>query len=547
MCLQIEIAYSVPEQTKRVAQAAFPRGNRYMQMRDELGTLFTDSDFVALYPRRGQPGVAPWRLALVSVFQFLENLSDRQAADAVRARIDWKYAMGLELSDPGFNFSVLSEFRDRLVSGKAEQLLLDKMLTLFQEKNLLKARGKQRTDSTHLLACIRAMNRLELVVETLRAALNSLTTLAPDWLGSVAPAQWHARYDLRAEQARLPTGEKARKEYAQTVGEDGLLLLSLLEGQPPAFQELETVQTLRQVWKRHFARSETGSVLWRGDADLGRAATAIESPYDTEARHSNKHDLSWTGYKVHLTETCDEQLPHLITNVHTTVATTQDVACTQDIQQELADKALLPARHIVDAGYVDARLLVESQQKHDIDLFGPTRINPSWQAREGGYDQSQFHIDWDKQQATCPEGKVSIWWGPTCAKPEAPPQVTARFSRSDCAACPNRAKCVRSGAGRPRALVLPERECFEALQETRMRLTTQEGRTEYKKRAGIEGTLSQGVRLCDLRHARYRGLNKTHLQNVVTAAGLNVLRVINHLNGLPLTPTRKSRFARLAA
>src|SRR5207248_1613896 len=127
---------------------------------------FEDENFVQLYPKRGQPGIAPWRLALVTVLQFLENLSDRQAADAVRARIDWKYALGLELTDPGFDFSVLSEFRNRLVTGKAEQLLFDTMLQLFQEKNLLKARGRQRTDSTHILACIRVMNRLELVTET---------------------------------------------------------------------------------------------------------------------------------------------------------------------------------------------------------------------------------------------------------------------------------------------------------------------------------------------------------------------------------------------
>ena len=229
MSLRPQVIQPVPDQTLLVARAAFPKGSLYMKMRDELGTLYSDEDFVALYPKRGQPAFAPWRLALVTVMQFVENLTDRQAAEAVRARIDWKYALGLELTDPGFDFSVLSEFRGRLVAGNTEQFLLDRMLEIFKGKKLLKARGHQRTDSTHVLAAIRVMNRLELVTETLRAVLNDLATVAPDWLGPIAPAEWQERYSQRAEQSRLPQGEKARREYAERVGRDGVMLLKLLE------------------------------------------------------------------------------------------------------------------------------------------------------------------------------------------------------------------------------------------------------------------------------------------------------------------------------
>ena len=466
MCLQIETAFSVPEQTQRVVEAAFPNGSLFIHMRDELGTLFTDSDFVDLCPKRGQPGLAPWRLALITVMQFVENLSDRQAADAVRSRIDWKYALGLELTDPGFHYSVLSEFRSRLVANDATQMLLDKMLLHLRDEKLLKARGRQRTDSTHILAAIRVLNRLELVTETLRAALNELATVSPHWLKSVAPADWHAGYSLRAEQTRMPSGEQARREFAEMVGRDGCLLLkaldahkdqskiehNLAEEEKPDLHTLAVVQTLRLVWDRHFTRSEAGEILWHADAELARAATAIESPYDPEARHSNKHDLSWTGYKVHLTETCDPELPRIITNVHMTVATTQDVSYTANIQQSLADRDLLPQRHLVDTGYVDAQLLVDSQRQHAIELFGPTRFNPGWQAREGGYDQSRFVIDWEKKQATCPERKVSVWWGAdTPAKDHAREcsgsapagqvkgqvRVKVRFSQRDCASCPS--------------------------------------------------------------------------------------------------------------
>jgi transposase len=516
-------------------------------MRDELGSLFTDADFLALYPRRGQPAFSPWRLALVTIMQFVENLSDRQAAEAVRARIDWKYALSLELDDPGFDFSLLSEFRDRLATNNPQSLLLDRMLELLSEKKLLKGRGRQRTDSTHVLAAIRVMNRLELVTETLRAALNDLATEVPDWLRGIAPAEWYTRYSVRAEQTRLPQGDKARQEFAETVGRDGFRLLDLVTEQKPLRQPLDTVETLRLVWERHFGRSDKGEVIWRPEAQLSKAATSIESPYEPQARHSNKHELCWTGYKVHLTETCEADLPHVITHVYTTEATTQDVSCTAQIQQGLADKELLPDRQLVDTGYIDADLLVSSRETHQVQLLGPPREGQSWQAREGGYDQTKFTIDWDQQQAICPEGKVSSSWGTYETKPYQYRVVKVRFRQSECAVCPSRAQCVRSEGGQSRTLVLPEHAQYEALQRTRGHLSTEEGRSEYKKRAGVEGTLSQGVRRSDLRHCRYIGLAKTHLQHVATAVAMNIIRVTNFLNEVPLAPTRQSRFARLCA
>ncbi len=182
MLLQPQAVYLVPEETVRVAHAAFPHGTPYMHMRDTFGMIYDDQTFAALFPIQGQPAMSPFRLALTTIMQFAENLSDLQAADAVRSRIDWKYALGLELTDPGFDASVLSEFRTRLITGAAEHLLLDTMLTLFREHGLLKGRGKQRSDSTHVLANIRTLNRLECVGTTLRHALNMLALVAPGWL-----------------------------------------------------------------------------------------------------------------------------------------------------------------------------------------------------------------------------------------------------------------------------------------------------------------------------------------------------------------------------
>ena len=184
MSLHPEPIGAIPAETVRVAQAAFPKGTVAMRLRDAVSALYSDADFAAFYPARGQCGLAPWRLALVTIFQFLEQLSDRQAADAVHARIDWKYA--LELTDPGFHFSVLTEFRARLVAGGAEHLLLDRMLDCFKAHGLVRGRGKQRTDSTYVLAAVHDLHLLELVAETLRAALDDLAAIVPDWLRALA-------------------------------------------------------------------------------------------------------------------------------------------------------------------------------------------------------------------------------------------------------------------------------------------------------------------------------------------------------------------------
>ncbi len=184
---------SIPAETMRVARAAYPKGSLAMRLRDEVGGLYQDEQFSALFPSRGQPAEAPWRLAIVVVLQYVEGLTDRQAAEAVRGRIDWKYALGLELSDPGFDASVLSEFRERLVAGQAETLLLDVLLERCKQRGWLKAGGKQRSDSTHVLACVRSLSNLECVGETLRATLDDMARVAPDWLASQITPEWFER------------------------------------------------------------------------------------------------------------------------------------------------------------------------------------------------------------------------------------------------------------------------------------------------------------------------------------------------------------------
>jgi transposase len=518
-----------------------------MQLRDELGTIYTDEQFAALYPASGQFAEQPWRIALVLVMQYMENYTDRQAAEAMRTRIDWKYVLSLELTDPGFDFSVLSEFRQRLLTGGQEEMLLNTLLQLCRQRGWLKERGKQRTDSTHVLAAIRTMNRLECVAETLRAALNSLAVVVPDWLRAQVPLDWYERYGTRTEEYRFPKEASKRQALTEQIGADGWTLLSAIRSaQAPAWLwEVPAVEILRRVWVQQFWMDE-GVLRWRSDQEIPPASLLISSPYDPQAHLSIKRSTVWTGYKVHLTETCDEDLPHLLTHVETTSATTQDKELTADIHQALADKQLLPGEHLMDTGYVDGPHLVNSQQDYGIELLGPVTVDPSWQAKAGhGFDAASFTIDWQTKTATCPQGKKSRKWKPTLDRGETQ-VIRVEFGKSDCLACPCRSQCTTAPSN-PRQLTLRPQAQFEAIQAARQRQQTPEFKERYALRAGIEGTISQGVRAFDLRRSRYIGLTKTHVQHVITATALNVSRLLAWLRGIPLDGTRVSRFAALAA
>ena len=323
MSLRAPLFYLIPEQTVQIAEAAFPKGTPSMRMRDVLGPIYVNSDFAQLFPQDGQPAYAPAQLALVTIMQFAEGLSDAQAADAVRARIDWKYALALALTDSGFDASVLSEFRTRLITGNAELLLFETMLTLFREHKLLKAKGRQRTDSTHVLAAVQTCNRLEGVGESMRHALNVVAAAAPDWLQSWVPTTWFDRYARRFAEYRLPSDKPARYVLAEEIGADGQQLLREVYGAtaPVWVRNLPAVETLRHVWVQQFYASPMDEAIrWRIAEDLPPAPLLISSPYDPEARYSKKRTTEWVGYKVHLTETLDSDTPHLLTNVHTTLA-----------------------------------------------------------------------------------------------------------------------------------------------------------------------------------------------------------------------------------
>jgi transposase len=543
----------VPEATVAAVQDAFPNGNLYVALRAEFGALYDDQLFTDLYPPAGRPvEVAPWRLALVMVMQYIEGLTDRQAADAVRRCMDWKYALSLDLTDPGFDFTLLHDFRHRLLAHEAGQRFLDTLLAACKARGWIKARGTQRTDATHVLAAIRTLHRVECVLEVMHYALNQLSDVAPTWVRQQVPSEWYTRYGLRSDQARLPKDASKREVLARQIGADGYQLLDWVRAADTALglRELPALEALRRIWLQQYYRCTVPGrevLRWRIGDEQPPSAVRIASPYDLEARYSSKRDTHWVGYKVHLTETCDAGQPDLITQLITTPATTPDCVMGPTIHHDLAQRDLLPGTHLLDSGYVDADLLVTAQTMHQIDVVGPPFGSYSRQRRAGqGYDLQAFVLDWDAQQAHCPQGYTSVNWRPG-HDVSGDPVIRIRFDGATCRACPTRLACT-SARGAPRQLTVRLQTHHEAIQTARQRQEMPEFKAQYALRAGVESSLSQGTRRFDLRRSRYMGLARTHLQQLLNATAMNVVRVVAWLWGEPLGERRRKpgHFARLA-
>ena len=253
------------------------------------------------------------------------------------------------------------------------------------------------------------------------------------------------------------------------------------------------------------------------------------------------------GYKVHLTETCNPGQPDLVTPIITTPATTPDCVMGPAIVHDLATRDLLPGTHLLDSGYVDADFLVTAQSQHQVDVVGPAFGPYSRQHQIGqGCDLQAFVLDWDAQQARCPQGHTSVHWRPG-HEVSGGPVIRIRFDGPTCRACPARPACT-TAQGAPRQHTVRLQAHHEAFQAARQRQETPEFNAQYALRAGVESSLSQGMRRFDLRRSRYIGLARTHLQQLLNATAMRVVRVIAWLWGEPLGERRRKlgHFARLA-
>ena len=368
-----------------------------------------------------------------------------------------------------------------------------------------------------------------------------LAVVAPDWLRSRVQPEWLERYGSRANDYRFPSGADKRQQFLHQVGQDGWGLLSAITADPSSHWMLSipAIDTLQRIWKQDYLPLDKGGA-WIAEEDRLEAARLFYSPYDLDASAAKKRSTYWIGYKVHFTETCDEDGPRLITHVATDIGPIPEREALPAIHAALDQHNLLPEHHLVDAGYVDAELLVASQREYQVDLVGPTGKDHRWQTREQtGYALRDFSLDWEHEQAHCPQGHTSSSWTPTTTRGQ--DVIKIKFAYTTCGACPMRAQCTQS---KRRTLTVRRREASEALEAARQREQTEEFAELYDQRAGIEGTHAQGVRRMGLRRSRYVGEPRTHLQHVATATAINVCRLHDWLTGVPPHGTPLSQFAR---
>jgi transposase len=528
MCIRPRPGQQIPELTARIARASNPKGTAAMWIRDRLDGLWADEDFAPCYPRDGRPGLSPAQLATVSVLQFLLDLSDRQAAEAVRCRIDFKYALGLELDDPGFHHSVLADFRDRLATDDRADRLLDLALTRLKDAGLVKERGRQRTDSTHVLAAVRDLTRLELVTEAMRAALEELARTVPHELVGLVTQDWGKRYGRPVRLGKNPTHPKTRITH---TGADAYRLLDHVHHRPALWPGPQ-VQALRQIFLQNYYIDTHSRIRWRtpDEGGLPPSSTAIVSPYDLQARYARRGQVTrWKGFLAHVTETCDDDSIHVITDVATSEATGSDAHALTGIHTRLRRRHLRPAEHLVDAGYTSVVHLDRAARDHHITLVGPLHGPRTRQHRdEAGFDRDAFGIDFEARQVTCPQGQVSrCWHGPyPTSSATAAPVIVVKFAKSQCGPCPVRSRCTR---GSSRIVGFPPRELLELQRRAHAEQQSPAWRERYAMRAGVEGTVCEFACGHGMRHCRYRGRDKAHLQHVLTAIAINVERLSGQL------------------
>lgn len=554
MSLQIQ-EYPVPEETARIARAVYRKGNPYMQIRDKYGMIYTDVEFMSMYKERGRPGVSPARLAMVVVMQTAENLSDEEAVEAVAGRIDWKYMLGMRIDESSFDASILVDFRKRLQENKPEELLLNKFIQVMKAAGMLKAGGKYRTDATHVLGAVRELTRMELVYETYRHALETLAEEEPGWLMGWLSEEEIKAYEMPVKRKRFLRGGTGVQQYVTQIGRDGYRLLERINEMQGGSEDkvqarlrkLVEVQALREIWIQQYEQvydesSEARVIQQRAAGNLPNGGKMIQSPHDLSVRYAQKRDEEWVGYKKHLTESYDEIMPNLVVHVETTPASRSDESVVTDIHAHMKEQGIAPAQHLVDQGYSSAKNIVESRMAYGVNLVTPVGIERSPQALANqGYASADFKIDWGKQSAVCPQGKTNKTWVNTHKDGTAIVQIG--FSADDCKECRAKALCTRAAG---REITLRTQAGYEALQHAREYQKTAAFKTQYAKRAGIEGTIAQGVYTLDMRYARYIGLAKNKLHGIFQAVGLNLLRLGNYLAGIPKAKTRVAHIRMLS-
>ena len=512
--------------TDYLAGNLFGPGNRYRLFREKIWPklLGLAPKLEALYcAENGRPPIDPVLLCGVTLLQFMEKVADRGASEHVVYHLGWKYALDLELDYDGFHSTVLVYFRDRLEEKKAERLIFDGVVDLLIELGLVKRKGKQRLDSTHIVGYVKAMSWMECAMETLRLALEDLERE----VGQNKRCEfWSRLWEFYVESNldwRLSKPEQANRH--RQCGQDMRDLFDWIARTDPKLAEREAVKLLRRVFGEQFEVVE-------GKLELvtQRPARAVQNPHDPDAQYANKLTKQWTGYKVHVTETVDPEQPikkkgepaeHFITEMFTTEAAQDEMAgLTEVLKREQQHHEIAPQAMYSDAGYVTEHTLTQAEQ-NGMELLGPTRPDP----HKGGYNSDAFQVDVDKRQAVCPEGKLST----QCSRIKDSFMGTEYYRiewGNQCDSCPVQKQCTRSKGGR-RTLVIGLRH--DLVQQRRKEMTQAGFSKSMHPRNGIEATHSELVRGHGMRRTKYRGLIRVGLSNYFIGAACNVKRYLNLL------------------
>jgi hypothetical protein len=486
---------------------------KLLALRAKLTSLYCEDN--------GRPATDPVMLAGVTLLQFMERVPDRVAAEHVVFHLGWKYALDLELTYGGFHPTVLVYFRDRLEQREAERVIFDCVLELLIEMGLVRRKGKQRLDSTHVLGYVKEMSRLECAVETLRLALEALEEALP---GAERAEFWGHLWALYVQSEvdwRLSKAE--RQSRYQQCGRDMDQLIRWLKGRPSELSELEEVKLLGRVFEEQFEVVE-GKV----HPSLKRPARSVQNPHDPDAHFADKGKRTWVGYKVHVVESVDPARPakvkgvageNFITEVLTTEAAQGEMAgLAEAVKEEEVHHGIKPEALYADGGYVTERTLSEAEG-NEIELLGPTRPDP----HPGPYNADAFSVDIEKQQAICPEGNLSTQWSRIRDTYMGTQYYRIEWG-SQCDRCPVQKQCTRSKSGR-RILVVGLRH--DLVQKRREEMRQADFSKKMHPRNGIEGTLSELVRGHGLRQTKYRGFNRVRLSHYLMGAACNVKRYLN--------------------
>jgi len=534
MSLKAKFPSKIPELTAHIAETIMAEDSICRWIGQHVQEVMDEEALVAMYHREGRPGIHPLILMIVIILQFVDKMPDRQAAEAVRMRIDYKYALRQELTWPGFHYSDLCNFRKRLMAHGQEFAVFEQLLKYLVEKGYVKRKGKQRTDATHLLADVARLSRLETVWETLRLALNALQKADEAWTEHHLPEPFLETYETRRQDYRI--GKDKRDQLMLQAGRDGFWLLRQVETFGTAdLQALEEIELLRRVLDEQFESDDEG-----GDVSTREKATGdvLCSPHDPDARYGEKRSQGWHGYKLQVTETVDdpedgeEKRVQFITDVEVTSTIETDNQSLPAIQQRLFERDVPPEKQYVDRAYCNITTILGSEAL-GIDLRGEV---PRGSKKAIGFRLEDFEIDLEQRRAICPAGHEA-----TSFNPSKQPDVAfnVRFTHH-CQGCPLKPDCTSEKRGRS----LEIGNHHELLMARRREAKTPEFKQEMHHRAAIEGTISELVRTHDMRRSRYRGMQKTRLQAAMGATALNLKRLVRLLTDKFPSPTSYLNFFR---